>query len=78
MNDIPWVQDYLSSIVPRSEKPIIKDPFHEDKCRWFKSAIENKIIEVRKCVSEYPRFKRCKESGPDEFVPNNGSGTIRH
>ena len=78
IDDINWTIQYLSNIVPRREKLDIKDPFQEDECRWFRAAIENKVIEIRECVTECPRLKRCKESGPDEFVANNGSGAIRH
>jgi hypothetical protein len=77
-NDIDWVEDYLSSIVPRGDKLIIRDSFLSDECRWFRAAIENQIFVVRDCVSDCSRFKRWKEAGPDEFVLQNGSGAIRH
>jgi hypothetical protein len=77
-SDIEWTLQYLSKICPRSEKLVIKDDFLEDESHWFRAAIENHVVTVRNCVPTCPRLKKRMESGPDEFVANNGNGSIRH
>jgi hypothetical protein len=77
-SDIEWTWQFLSQISPRSQKLIINDDFMEDECHWFRAAIENEVLIVRHCISQCPRLRKRKESGPDEFVVNNGKGLIRH
>ena len=77
-NGVQCTQDYLSRIVPRKERLVIRDPFYEDECRWFNAAVVNKIIDVRECVPKCSRRMRWKESGKDEFVVTKGESGIRH
>ena len=48
-DDIQWTQTYLSKILPQGKDLIIKDPLQTDECRWFRAAIVNNIIDVRRC-----------------------------
>jgi len=77
-NSIQYTKDYLSKIVPRNEKLVIRDHFYEDECQWFNAAVVNKIIDVRKCIPECSRRRRWKESGEDEFMVAKGKSGVRH
>ena len=60
MTDIQWVHNYLSQIIPRGQELVFIDPLRDDECRWFRAAIENEIIEVRKCIPECPTESKGK------------------
>jgi hypothetical protein len=71
-SDIDWVQNYLSQIMPRGKELVIRDPLEEDECRWFRAAVENRIIEVRQCVLECSIRKKRGQPAGDEFVVTKG------
>jgi len=78
VDNILWVREYLSMILAEGLNFDVRDPFSEDECRWFRAAIEHKIIEVRGCAFGCSILKgREKRAAPnvipkDEFIVAKG------
>jgi hypothetical protein len=71
MNNIDWVFDYLSNILPEGINFDIRDPFLEDECRWFRAAIKYKIIEVMGCESGCSILKKRKRRVSHNLLPKD-------
>jgi hypothetical protein len=76
--NILWLESFLKLCSPRGEPFPVREPFQEDEATWFRRAIEQGLFLIRECVPSCPRRKRCRESGPDEFVAAHGRSGLRH
>jgi hypothetical protein len=77
-DNILWLESFPKLGSPRGEPLSVRESFQEDEATWFRRAIEQGLFLTRKCVPSCPRRKRCRESGPDEFVPAHGKSGLRH
>jgi hypothetical protein len=78
-DDVNWLQDFLTQKAPRSEAFQIRQPLEADEAHWFRRGVEVELFKFFDCGPDCPRFRKWKESGPDEFRAAAGeSPGIRH
>ena len=47
----------------------LREPFQADECRWFRRAVEQKVILVQSYVPSCPQNKEPEHPRRDEFTP---------
>ena len=76
MDDIAWTTDFFRAIAPRGAAATFTHALMPDEARWFREAIERRVIMVGPCRPDCPRSRRWNEPTRDEFL--TPAGQHRH